>query len=1082
MYMDDDRAIQELSRVTGVKYSDEQLRILKHRGGMCILACAGSGKALRNGTGVLTPVGYVPIEKLKVGDICYDENGNEQEVIGVFPQGKKKVYKVVFDDGAVIECCDEHLWTYKIRGQRGKYATHTLGYILNNYIKNGIDVFIPVVKPVKFSKLSGVELPVKPYLLGTILSDACRWEKFNGEIRYKVDDSLGRDVLNRLNKESNELGAYIKYEENNKVIIKNGYDGSGLLCKRLRDLGLSDVDEKNKFIPDIYKYASVEDRLSLLNGVIDASGVYNEGRYEVSSISERFVDDLKFIVETLGMIAVKNFDGDTYRLIITPSKYIPKIHWCKEKDSRWVDCKVYAKRRIREVVETDEFVDMTCIKVSGESGLFVVEGCVITHNTTILTHLLAKRILTGEIQDTSKVLCTTYSKSGASEMEERLNNLLRLLGINSRLTVKTLHAFYLNVLRHFGVNFDVIDEGTRKKFILEACKESEIELQDEDLQLLDSLLSYQINNLLSDEALVRSYVYTLDNVSMEQYRNVRVLYNKKKQENMLIDFDDMQLYMYSFLVANKRNDIIAFCRRNWTDFYIDEAQDVSKIQFAILRVLVSDPSKLVFIGDDDQCIYQWRGADPSIIQDICGYFDIEKYMLSTNYRCPSAVVNIASKSIVYNKRRSDKQMKPFIEGGEVKICDTGGGDVYTQSKYVFAYIKDLIDKGVSPSDIAVLSRNNQHLSILNSILYLNGIYANIAPEMKLSNTQFFKDLRSIIKIARDTEDAQVVANNLWKVCLYLGTRNAKMIANVQNALGLKLSEVLGFLLKEYLDRDIDSSYNFKIPATVQVRINEFVGKLSNTTIDCMHMIYNALTNQNDWDTMALLLRFYAEIYKALYKSEDKTRILKGMIKYVLDIVKKAGLNGLDKFIVATEQYENSKFVIPGEKVDLCTVHGAKGREWKYVIIFLDDNVAFPSFEGIVSMIKRGISLDDISESIDEERRLHYVAMTRANKELVIFANKRDLSIFTLEALGIFNPEKDDSNAYIIDMASRGMLYRDLILKIENGIFNGNSSYEMKMSIVNVDPVNLENLHGKEYVEVEENKGDSLDDIKIVGVV
>ena len=129
MSINDLEIVKSIEESTGVSHSDEQLKILQHRGGMCILACAGSGKALKNGTGVLTPNGYIPIDSLNVGDICYDEKGQKQTIVGVYPQGRKEVCEVTFSDGSVIHCCEEHLWTYRTYGNNentNRWCTDTL--------------------------------------------------------------------------------------------------------------------------------------------------------------------------------------------------------------------------------------------------------------------------------------------------------------------------------------------------------------------------------------------------------------------------------------------------------------------------------------------------------------------------------------------------------------------------------------------------------------------------------------------------------------------------------------------------------------------------------------------------------------------------------------------------------------------------------------------------------------------------------------------------------------------------------------------------------------------------------------------
>ena len=260
----------------------------------------------------------------------------------------------------------------------------------------------------------------------------------------------------------------------------------------------------------------------------------------------------------------------------------------------------------------EEISRITGVKYSDEQleilkhrGGMCILACAGAGKTTVLTHLIAKRIKTGEIPNVRTLLCTTYSRAGSLEMEDRLTKLLRKLGINETVQIKTLHASYLRVLRHFGLRAGICQADQRSAMVKSACMEAKLQLEDEDIQLMDSLLSYQVNNLFSDEELVHSYVYTLEDVPLEKYSEVRLRYNQKKEEKGVIDFDDMQLYMYMLLVKEKREDIINYCRRLWTDFYIDEFQDVSRIQFANIKSTCHRP-KQTCGGYDDQCIYQRR--------------------------------------------------------------------------------------------------------------------------------------------------------------------------------------------------------------------------------------------------------------------------------------------------------------------------------------------------------------------------------------------------------------------------------------------------------------------------------------------
>lgn len=1049
-------------------------------------------------------------------------------------------------------------------------------------------------------------------------------------------------------------------------------------------------------------------------------------------------------------------------------------------------------------------------------GGMCILACAGSGKTTVLTHLLAKRIKTGEIHDVKKLLCTTYSKAGSNEMEERLDKLLQKLGINVKVQVKTLHASYYMILRHFGLTAGVCSNNQRLAFITAACKEAEVTLGDEDLQLIDSLLSYQVNNLLSDEELIHSYVYTLEDVPLSKYSAIRLGYNKKKEEAGVIDFDDMQLYMYMLLVKEKRQDILAFCRNLWEYFFIDEFQDVSKIQFAILRELVTDPNKLIVIGDDDQCliegtlvqtprgqvpietlqpgdfvtagigegktldiminniskkkisedvvvlktkggreikgtanhigfarlvpnenyyytylmynkdigyrigttggvragsrgeirndidmrlmqersdkvwllkksdnkedalywesyfaykygipmyrfvdnsegtaktalgretiiklheqlgtrnkgmqllkdlgidynyphrvpqaegtrnkinftmfgsgqtdkmgihkselsintsnrayldiiknylsvckrkatssnyeyynarsttndidkqeeiikdilrdctdnniyvdinkeaklnnnkymfmplgnivegmyvpvlngdkieedevvsvtrehydgyvydisvpmarnfiannivvhncIYQWRGADPNIILNICGYYDIQRFVLSTNYRCGGEIVKHAAVGIRNNEKRADKTMVPFNEGGEIKICNTGPGNLYHMSLYAFKHIMNAInvDKQ-SPSDIAILSRNNNHLAILNNMLFDAGVYCITAPEMRMTNISIYKDLKNVMLLGENTYNHNVVASTLWRVCSYLGTKGARVVANFMKESGCSLKDSLGYILTTFAKRnEVKWTGNIKIPKQVESKLaHAYFDAIRREPEDSLIYIYKLLNIQDEAERVGELFELYIEATEFMYKTEDKARTVSGLVDYFKALIKKKGIEETKSFLRMTEQYESGNMVVPGSKITMSTMHGAKGREWPHVILFADDNVTFPSFEGIGAMRLNGIDMKDISGSIDENRRLHYVAMTRAKQKLVIFTNIHNISVYTLEALGLLSKDGCQYNSHIINMAQSGSLPTRLVDDVRSKVMDENSPYYYKLSI------------------------------------
>lgn len=997
--LDSMEVIKEISDITGVKYSDEQLRILQHDGGMCILASAGSGKALINGSGVLLKGGiYKKIEDLSVGTEVYDECGDIQVVEGVYPQGKKRINKVYVDGNRVVKCCSEHLWSYSI-GDTGKLDVGTT-LELKELLREGKSVYIPLNKAIEYHNRSKISGYVYGVMCGTGLTSVKLLDAY---------DRLDSSVIDRVRGE--------------------------LVGDKSTNISLSD-----------YKNVSIRDRVDLITGIIDSVGDIDDGKYIVYVADNRLVRDLEDIIGSLGLIVTR---ATPHMLYIKVSEDIQRIHSISRLDKKWSKELVAKRRLVTNIVVTNEEAEMTCIKVSGRNGLFITDNYVVTHNTTVLTHLLAKRIRTGEISNPDKLLCTTYSKSGSTEMEERLGELLKKLGITDKIQVKTMHATYYMILKRFGlIGNNVCTNAQRAMFIGQAVKDAKVELDDEDLQKVDSLISYQVNNLLNDENLVNSYVYTLDNVTLKQYSEIRRLYALKKQEAGLLDFDDMQMYMYMLLVHQKNADVIKYCRGLWEYFFVDEFQDISKIQFEILRQLVTDENKLIVIGDDDQCIYQWRGADPNIILNICGYYDISKFVLSTNYRCKGEVVNLAAVGIQNNSSRAEKVMKSNDVGGKVYICDVGHTNLYKMSLYSYHYIMQLIlERGVRADDIAVLSRNNLHLAILNNMLFKSGVFSESSSDMKMTNMSVYKDIKGLMEISENTYNHNIVNKQLWKLVPYLGVKGGAIVGQFMNDTGSSLIDALGYILTNYLDRmgEIDWRGVIKIPERVSDKIMYRCNSLKYDTINGLVVLYNILKVGNEVDRLNGLMELYIQGTSFMNKRMDKARTVRGLVDYIMKLVSEDGLENTKSFLRLTEQYESGKAVVNDFKVTLSTMHGAKGREWKYVVLFGNDNVALPSFDGIVQMLDNGVSKGDVSGSVDEDRRLSYVAWTRAKDELVIMSSSENVSVYTLECFGLL--DGGDSNNKIIDMAiNNGGLTQDLKEIAKEKLFSEESQYYKEIDI------------------------------------
>ena len=381
----------------------------------------GLGKALESNTKIYTPSGTKKIGELTVGEKVIGCDGNPYNVTGVYPQGIKDLYRVTFNDGYSILCCDEHIWSVSTRANGSNSNLRktltidlTLKQLLdkdlqikriegkNNKLqptyylsKNGQTKWqIPITKPIIFNKF--FELPINPYLLGLLIGDgglstgSIRFSSVDNEIIESIKNILTDDIeIKKINGDNCDYSIVTKVNNGNSLI------------KKLRELKLMGCTSIDKFIPEIYKYSSIEDRLSILQGLMDTDGFCNKSRKnnefsgtEFCSISEKLVDDVIEIVHSLGGIARKSsrIPKYTYKGIKQEGKRAYRVNIklqgdmnpfrIKRKKNLYNPPQKYKVGRYIKNIELERKGDAVCISVDSPDKLYVAEHCIVTHNTT----------------------------------------------------------------------------------------------------------------------------------------------------------------------------------------------------------------------------------------------------------------------------------------------------------------------------------------------------------------------------------------------------------------------------------------------------------------------------------------------------------------------------------------------------------------------------------------------------------------------------------------------------------------------------------------------------------------------------
>lgn len=349
----------------------------------------GLGKALPVDSLVLTPTGYACIGDLHIGDKVIGANGKTTTVIGVFPQGERPIYKLTFSDNTYALCDKDHLWAVKRRSKRWRkqfVSIATTEIAKNLRHDNSWEFWIPMVAPIEFAEKS---LPLDPYLLGSLLGNGtlCHGTPVlttaDRELLEIVEPMLPPGVMLRAQKQSDK----VRYDyrlttgSNQKTYPHNP------LTVILRELKLMNTKSATKFIPDSYKFSTIENRIALLQGLLDTDGYANpkDNNIEYCTVSQQLAKDVAFLVQSLGGTArirtKPTYRQLAYRMsVILPNSIEPfRVH--RKANAHHPRTKYFPKRFI-VACEAAGNANTVCIAVDAPDHCYVIEHAIVTHNTS----------------------------------------------------------------------------------------------------------------------------------------------------------------------------------------------------------------------------------------------------------------------------------------------------------------------------------------------------------------------------------------------------------------------------------------------------------------------------------------------------------------------------------------------------------------------------------------------------------------------------------------------------------------------------------------------------------------------------
>lgn len=655
--------------------------------------------------------------------------------------------------------------------------------------------------------------------------------------------------------------------------------------------------------------------------------------------------------------------------------------------------------------------------------------------TTVLTSLIAKRLLTGEIVDPSKILCTTFSKVGSSELEGRLRSLTAPLGLGT-VKVSTLHSTCYQILTHFGLVIHVLSDSENYGILRQAVSQAlgrKIWLEQEKLEQLESTISIMDGSLMTIDELMQSGKYILD-YNRKTFEEIVSAYRILKQATGKYTFDDMLRGIYEWLCVAKSDVVLQYVRDTYRYLFLDEFQDTNKIQFEIIKAILNlddaPEKRLVVVGDDDQNVYEWRGTNPRIMIDINTVIDLDTMNLSTNYRCGKNIVSTAMNCVDNMGTRLKKNMLAYKDGGRVELLDPYMFELKEDyrsalcrsSRLVLERIVQEIKEGpVMPNHWCILARTNAEMCIIANMLFRQGIIVGQASGMKISTKPAWQALKKIIGLAKPFNGSYKLQGILYQLIPYASAKIEEAINEVSNNCQCSIDYAIEYMLQSFISSADDSDYvgistrdiseevlpgreidrgrgRMAITARTRNKIEMVLSNFRNT-----FMLIELINAMRSEDSLEQLLKMWRAA------SENESRIGIAIREYLLFLYNSFGDAKFDQFILATEQVENNpNAAIYDKRIELRTIHGSKGMEWDVVYILDDDNYSFPDFTKLYNMYEnQGLKHSTLKDLVDSERRLHYVAQTRAKNELYFVCNKKNASVFVEETFGYKYTLTDD---------------------------------------------------------------------------
>lgn len=560
----------------------------------------------------------------------------------------------------------------------------------------------------------------------------------------------------------------------------------------------------------------------------------------------------------------------------------------------------------------------------------------------------------------NKILAITFTNKAAKEMKERLYTLLE--DKSAGIQVSTIHSFCVRLLREdiyqmgYPRNFTIVDSDDQKSILKAAYKEMHIDVKAYSYASVLSYISNCKTNFVSSErAMTLAQGFESDEIKAEVYS----YYEARLKEMYALDFDDLLLYAYHIL--KHYADVRTKWQSRFRYLHVDEFQDVDEIQYGIIKMLTGEDSYLCVVGDPDQTIYTWRGAQVDIIMNFTRDFKNSKtIILNENYRSTPYILKTANALIKNNRNRIDKELFTRNES-ETKVIHYSAIDDQNEPVWVASKIKAIHNAGIQYKDIAVLYRSNYLSRALEKAFLDARIPYRIYGGIRFYDRAEIKDALSYLRLLAPKDEMDEL--ELWKDLAV-----KRVINSPKRGIGPKTIDTI----EEIAKNNHTNMYEVILRCDVgkgktRANINAFVEVIER---------HRALVDKISIDRLmesVLMESGYIHMLqedKEIERLENIKELMNDMDTYVQNNPDATLQEYLQTISLYTDKEEGE---VPSA-VQLMTIHAAKGLEFDNVFVYSLCEGIFPSER---SLIEGG------SAALEEERRLAYVAFTRAKQQLFL---------------------------------------------------------------------------------------------------